>query len=205
MSLKPLRTRLVANVKGAPHCQLGKVRVVYKTALTNNADTMPQSERGRHRGSALPGAPLWGVCAAAAERESVHNFYNQSGATSFGGNRPESLRLSLRHAVITANNKICPGQCGSLGWVSVLQSKRSLVQFRSGHLPGLQVRSLARVREAIDRCFSVTSVFLSCSFSLPSPPLKNTLFSEIVKFISYCMPDPVVPHDTHTNMRDQIR
>ena len=55
----------------------------------------------------------------------------------------------------------------------VPQNEGSPVQ--SGHnTPGLQVRSRSgHVREATNRCFSFTSVFLSLSFSLSLPLSKN--------------------------------
>ena len=58
------------------------------------------------------------------------------------------------------------------------QSERSPIWFNSGsgHMPGLQDRSLARgVCEAPNGCFSHTAMFLSLSFSLPSSLSKNLL------------------------------
>ena len=44
----------------------------------------------------------------------------------------------------------------------------------SGHVPGLWAKSpVGGTREEINECFSLTSIFLSLSFSVPPPLSKN--------------------------------
>ena len=65
-----------------------------------------------------------------------------------------------------------------LSWLDVvLQSVKSLVQFRAGHMPGLQIRSLVRAHARGNPSVFLTSVFLSISFSLFSPlsEIKNKI------------------------------
>ena len=59
---------------------------------------------------------------------------------------------------------------GSIGWVSSHKPKGHWFDFHSGHMPGLQARSLVGgVQEATNQCFSRT-LMLS---SLPSPLSKK--------------------------------
>ena len=65
-----------------------------------------------------------------------------------------------------------------LAWITALsaacESKDRQLSSHTGHMPGLQAMSPAGgVREATNRCISCTSMFLSLSFSLFSPPSKN--------------------------------
>ena len=72
--------------------------------------------------------------------------------------------------------------CGSVVWVLSHRLKDHWFNSWSGYMPGLQARSLVGcVQEATNWCFSHTSMFLSLSFSLPSPLSKNKIF---FKFIS---------------------
>ena len=66
---------------------------------------------------------------------------------------------------------ISPGWCGSVDWVLACESKGGLFDSWSGHMPGLWARSLVGgVWEVTDgQCISRTLMFLSPSFSLPSP------------------------------------
>ena len=74
----------------------------------------------------------------------------------------------------TKNLEICSDWCGSVGWASSGKLKSHWFDSWSGHMPGLLTRSPAGgVQEAADRCFPPTLMFLSFSFSLPSPLSKN--------------------------------
>ena len=62
-----------------------------------------------------------------------------------------------------------PGWCSSVGWAPACQSKGHRCESWSEHTPGLQARSLGGgLREATNRCFACTVVFLS--LFLPSSP-----------------------------------
>ena len=66
-----------------------------------------------------------------------------------------------------------PDRRGSVGWVSSHKTKGRRFNSWSGHTPGLQARPLAGgVRETTYPYISHTSMFLSLSFSLPSPLSK---------------------------------
>ena len=59
------------------------------------------------------------------------------------------------------------------GWVSSHKAEDHWFDSQSGHMPGLQARSLlGGMQEGADQCFSQTLMFLSLSFSLPSPLSK---------------------------------
>ena len=67
-----------------------------------------------------------------------------------------------------------PGWCGSIGWASPCKPKGRRLDSQSGHVPRLWVWPwLGCLQKATSQCFSLTSMFLSLSFSLPVP------FSEI--------------------------
>ena len=78
-----------------------------------------------------------------------------------------------------------PDCCGSLGWASSHKPRGHCLSFwseTSGHMPVLWVRSLVGgVQEATDRCFSGILMFLSSSFSLPSPLPKNEQITSFKK------------------------
>ena len=60
----------------------------------------------------------------------------------------------------------------SPSWLEVLKGHR--FDSQSGHMPGLWAGfPVGGVREATDRCFSCTSMFLSLFSSLPSPLSKD--------------------------------
>ena len=59
------------------------------------------------------------------------------------------------------------------GWVSVHKAKGHQFNSRSGHKPGLRFGpQLGRIIDTATRCFSLTSMFLSLSFSFPCPISK---------------------------------
>ena len=60
-------------------------------------------------------------------------------------------------------------------WTSVAcEPKGRWFNSQSGHMPGLQARSpVGGVWKVTDPCISGTQMFLSLSFSLPSPLSKN--------------------------------
>ena len=63
-----------------------------------------------------------------------------------------------------------PDWCGSVGWSSSHKLKGCWFDSQSGHMPGLQARSLVGgVQEATNQCFSFILMFLSLFFFLPSP------------------------------------
>ena len=61
-----------------------------------------------------------------------------------------------------------PDQCGSLGWVSFHKAKGHQFDPWSRHMPELWVQSLVGAHMRGNQ-----SMFLSLSFSLPSPLSKN--------------------------------
>ena len=66
-----------------------------------------------------------------------------------------------------------PGQCGSVGWSVIPEAKSHGFDFWSGHMLRLWVWSLlGYIWEAIDRCFSLSLMFLSLSLSIPTPLSK---------------------------------
>ena len=67
---------------------------------------------------------------------------------------------------------LSPGWHGTVGWASSCEPKSPWFDSWSGHMPGLQVQSLVRACVEGNRW-----VFLSLSFSLPSP------LSKIKKYI----------------------
>ena len=75
-----------------------------------------------------------------------------------------------------------PGWCGSVDWAPACEPKGRQFDSQSGHKPGLQARFLVGdVWEAIGRCISHTSMFLSLSFSLPSHFSKNKFLKIFTK------------------------
>ena len=74
------------------------------------------------------------------------------------------------------------GWYGSVDWVLAYEPKGRWFYSQSGHMPGLRARSpVEGVWEAADWCFSHTSMFLSLSFSLPSPLSKNKYIKSLKK------------------------
>ena len=76
------------------------------------------------------------------------------------------------------HQKIGPGHCGSVGWASAHKRKKGhWFNSQSGHMLRLWARSAAgglwEAADAADGWLSLTSVFLSLSFSLPSPLSNN--------------------------------
>ena len=68
----------------------------------------------------------------------------------------------------------CARQVWLRGLGVVLRSGRSMARFSVRHTPGCWFDIWwGRVREAASQCFSLTPLFLSLSFSLPSPLSKN--------------------------------
>ena len=64
----------------------------------------------------------------------------------------------------------CPGWCGSVNRVPACEPEGHQFNSQSGHMPGLQTTSpVGGVQETTDQCISGTSMFLSLSFSFPSP------------------------------------
>ena len=62
----------------------------------------------------------------------------------------------------------CPYWCGSVGWVLSCKLKGHWFNSWWVHVPGLWVRSLVGgIQKAADHCFSLTSMSLSLSSSLP--------------------------------------
>ena len=66
------------------------------------------------------------------------------------------------------NTDLSPGQCGSVSWVSSHTPKGLRVESQSGHMPGLQVRSLVVVSAGGSRSMFLTVVFPFLFLSLPS-------------------------------------
>ena len=65
-------------------------------------------------------------------------------------------------------------QCGSVFWASSCKAKSHWFDSSQGMCLGCRFSPLTGcVEEATDRYFSLTSMFLSISFSLPSPLSKN--------------------------------
>ena len=65
-------------------------------------------------------------------------------------------------------HKHSPDWCSSVGWVLSCKLKGHQLDSQSGHMHGLQARSLVEgVRVATSWCFSQTSMFLSLSSFLP--------------------------------------
>ena len=85
---------------------------------------------------------------------------------------------------LTNKNCIQPSLAWS-GWELVRKARGHRFGSRSGHMPELWARSLVgEDAKATDQCFSFTSMFLSLSFSLPSPLSKNTIiFLKIKKIV----------------------
>ena len=84
------------------------------------------------------------------------------------------LQFSNLGTCFLAKKEFSPDWCGSIGWASFCKAKSCQFDCRSGHMPGLWVWSQSGyIGEATNRCFSLTSMFLSLSFSLPSPLSKN--------------------------------
>ena len=65
---------------------------------------------------------------------------------------------------------ISPGWCGSVDWAWACELKSCWFSSQSGHMPGLQTRSLVGAREATTHWW-----VLSFSFSFPSPLSKDKL------------------------------
>ena len=79
----------------------------------------------------------------------------------------------LANFVLWCIKRIDPDWCGSVVWAPAWESKGRQFNSQSGHMPGLQARSLfGSMQEATNWCFSNTPMSLS-SFSLPSPLSKN--------------------------------
>ena len=75
------------------------------------------------------------------------------------------------------------GWCGSGIWAPACELKGRQFDSRSEHMPGLWARFPGGgVRGTTSPCFSHTSVFLSLSFSLPSPLSKISIKS----FLKIC-------------------
>ena len=79
------------------------------------------------------------------------------------------------------SSSFSPDQLGSVSWASSHKAKGHWFNSPSVHMPGLWARTLVGgMWEATDQCFSLTSMFLSLSFSLPAPLSKNK-WNEILK------------------------
>ena len=76
--------------------------------------------------------------------------------------------------------EILPWLVYSVDWAQACELKGCQFNSWSGHMPGFWARSpVGGVWEAADQCFSHTLMFLSLSFSLPSPlskKINKTLF-----------------------------
>ena len=71
---------------------------------------------------------------------------------------------------------LCPDWSGSGGWVLSCKPKGHKFNSHSGHIPGLQVQFLG---QSVEWEVMNTSMFLSLSFSLPSPSLKFNFFKAL--------------------------
>ena len=74
------------------------------------------------------------------------------------------------------NKAKSPDQCGSVGWASSHKTKHRQFDSWSGHMPGFGFGPQCcgeGVWQPTDPCFSLTLMFFSLSFSLPSPLSKN--------------------------------
>ena len=90
--------------------------------------------------------------------------------------RTMSRRARERHGGWTGvwlKNWGSPGCYGLVDWATACEPKGHWFDSQSGHMPGLWARALfGDMWEATDWCISHTLMFLSLSFSLPSPLSK---------------------------------
>ena len=86
----------------------------------------------------------------------------------------ESMRFPLYRKVsgIRTQN-LGPDWCGSVGGVSSCKLKGCWFDSQSGHMPGLRVQFPMGVDTRGNQLMSLTSIFLSLTFSLPSLHSKN--------------------------------
>ena len=71
---------------------------------------------------------------------------------------------------LTEMKNNCPDWYGSIGWALSCKAKGHWFNSLSGHMPGMQVHAWSGcIQEATDHCFPLISMFLSLTFSLPSP------------------------------------
>ena len=80
------------------------------------------------------------------------------------------------------------GQCGSVDWVSWQKAKGCWFNTQSGRMPRVHrfsPRSGCVQEKPTNRCFSLTLMFLSFYFSLPSPLSKNKQVKSLKIIISH--------------------
>ena len=88
-------------------------------------------------------------------------------------------RVSNHNVGLTVLHLSYPHRSAVVGWASSHKVQCRQFDSWSGHMPGLRVRSQSGcVQEATNRCFFLTSMFLSLSFSLPSPLSKNKFLAQ---------------------------
>ena len=86
----------------------------------------------------------------------------------FKNNHQVQLRNQPLHSKVNVIILIIPNWCGSVDWVPACEPKGCWFDSQSGHMPELQARSLVEGTRG-----NHTLMFLSLSFSLPSPVSKN--------------------------------